>query len=544
MIDLSITSNINKKRDLTAFPRLVYQDPANVLQFQYLGSEGLELVNKLIDWYRQYDGKHWLDQNGNELKPEDLKAQNNLDYLPTMITANLTAWFIDRLAAFMFERPIGLACPVEQVDDAEAMAKPGYMPSDKQKAAAAKASARERLLYRVLKQNMGNEKLLKAAIDHFIGGGVCAKLHYDKDRGLRIIWRPRLEYWPIFDADDVDLLEKIPFVAFIDDNTIWKQTYWMNTDTATCWMEEATYDSQLKLKEQLVAPTDLGLPFIPCEIFTRGGLTGETEGRSMVEVLAGLNDEVERKISDNSDSLRFGMFAIKVILNAAIPSKEEISAGTADPMQIAPNALWALQSDGETPAEAKTLEHQFQYWEALKEHLETVLALMHRLADVPNISPEQVKGLGQLSGFAIKLLYGAIISSTNRSMITWRPRLQRLFGKALYMLNKYETRAHYDTALTNAAALGEIIPGDLDELVEVKTSMPIPENEAELVETETKKVAVMLESLKGAMDALGVENPEQKLAEILAEKATLREALGGFPDEPDTGGGDDGGGKE
>jgi hypothetical protein len=533
----------NKKRDLTVFPRLAYQDPANALQFQYLGSEGLLLVNNLIDWYRQYDGKHWLDEYGNDLKPEDLKARNNLDYLPTMITANLTAWFIDRLAAFMFERQIGLACPVEQVDDAEATAKPDYKPSAAQQKATAMAQSRERLLYRVMRQNLMPEKLLKAATDHFIGGGVCAKLHYDKDRGLRIIWRPRLEYWPIFSADDVDVLEKIHFTAFVDDQTIWKQTYWMKEGSA--WMEEAYYDTQLKVKEQLVEPTDLGLPFIPVEIFNRGGLTGETEGRSLVEVLTGLNDEVEKKLSDNADSLRFGMFAIKVVMNAALPSAEEIKAGTAQPLQIAPNALWALTGDSDNPADAKTLEHQFQYREALKEHLETVLSLMHRLADVPNISPDQVKGLGQLSGFAIKLLYGAIISATNRNMITWRPRLQRLFGKALFMLNKYDTRAHYDTALTSAAALNEIIAGDLDDMVEVKTQMPIPENEAEIVERETKKVVVMLESLKGAMDALGIENPEQKLTEILAEKASIREALGGVPDEPDTNdGGDNGGGDE
>lgn len=534
----------NRKRDLTIFPRLAYQDPASTLQYQYLGQEGLQRVNKLIEWYRHYDGKHWVDQYGNEIKPEDLKVTNNLDYLPTMITANLTAWFIDRLAAFMFERPIGLACPVEQVDGAEAMAKPGYVPSEKQKAAILKASTRERLLYRIMKQNLMPEKLLKAATDHFIGGGVCAKLHYDKSRGLRLIWRPRLEYWPIYSADDVDVLDKIHFVAFVDDNTIWKQTYLMNVVTGTCWMEEATYDTQLQVKEQIVSPTDLGLPFIPCEIFNRGGLTGETEGRSLVDVLSGLNDEVERKLSDSADSLRFGMFAIKVILNAALPSKEEIAAGTSQPMQIAPNALWALQSDGETPADAKALEHQFQYREALKEHLETVLALMHRLADVPSISPEQVKGLGQLSGFAIKLLYGSIISSTNRSMITWKPRLQRLFGKALYMLNKYDTRAHYDTELTNKAELSEIIPCDIDELVEVKTQAPLPENEAELIDIEVKKIAVMLQSIKGAMDALGVEDPERLLSEILQEKTTISDALGGMPDELDISGGDSGGGNE
>ncbi len=528
-------------RNLALFPKLAYNDPTNALQLQYLGTEGLKLVNKLIEWYRYYDGKHWVNEQGQEIKPGDLKALNNLDYTPTMLTANLTAWFIDRLAAFMFEKPIGLACPAEQVDDADTMTKPGYVPSEAQRKANARAAARERLLYRVLKQNMANEKLLKAAKDYFIGGAVCCKLHYDEARGLRMIWRPRLEFWPIYAADDVDVLEKIHFAAFVDDQTIWKQTYWM--EKGSCWMEEGHYDTQLKLKEEIVPPTDLQLPFIPIEIFTRDGLTGETEGRSLVETLAGLNDEVNRKISDNADSLRFGMFAIKVILNAMLPSEDEVKEARAQGKeilpQIAPNALWNLNGDGETQADAKTIEHKFEYREALKEHLETIIGLMHQLAEVPQITPDKVTGLGQMSGFAIKLLYGAIISSTNRSMMVWKPRLQRLLGKALYMLNKYDTRNHYDQKLIKEADLADIMPGDLDDLVEIKTQMPIPENEVELIDRETKKVAVMLESLKGAMDALGVENPEQKLAEILAEKATISEALGGVPDAP--GGADDNG---
>lgn len=528
------------KRNLSLFPRLAYE-PDDLQGHQYLGREGLKLVNKLIEWYNYYDGKHWLNENGEELKPEDIKAANNLDYLPTMVTVNLTAWFIDRLAAFMFERPIGLACPAEQVDDPVTVAKPGYKPSAAQQKANAIAAAREKLLYKVMKQNLMHEKLLKAATDYHVGTAVCAKLHYDENRGLRVIWRPRLEFWPIYDPDDVDVLQKIHFVAFVDDETIWKQTYWMQD--GYCWMEEGHYNIALKLKEQIVAPNSLNLPFIPVEIFTRGGLTGETEGRSLVDTLKELNEEIERKVSDNSDSLRFGMFAIKVILNAMLPTKEEIAAGEAEAPKIAPNALWTLSGDSENPADAKTIEHKFEYREALKEHLEQLLGLMHQLANVPNISPDKVTGLGQLSGFAIKLLYGPIISITNRNMITWKPRLQRLFGKALFMLNKYDTRNHYDSKLIKDADLESILSGELDELVEVKTQMPIPENEAELIDRETKKVAAMLESIKGAMDALGIENPEAKLAEILSEKTTIREALGGDLDNPDDGG-DSGGSDE
>ncbi len=520
-----------KKRNLSLFPQLAYKELDDGLGYQYLGEEGLLLVNRLIDWYRYYDGKHWVDEHGKELKREDIKALNGLDYLPTLITVNLIAWFVDRLVAFMFERPVNLACPGEQVDPDEDIKKPDYEPSEAQKNADAKASARERLLYRVMKQNLMHEKLLKAATDYHVGTAVCVKLHYDANKGLRIIWRPRLEFWPVYDSDDVDQLEKIHFTAFVDDDTIWKQTYWM--ENGSCWMEEGLYDTQLKLKEWLVPANDLGLPFIPVEIFTRGGLTGETEGRSLIEALKSLNDEVNRKLSDNSDSLRFGMFAIKVVLNAVLPTQDEIKAGEAEPLQIAPNALWTFSGDGELSADAKTIEHQFTYREALKDHLEMLMSLMHKLSDVPNISPDQVKGMGQMSGFAIKLLYGSIISATNRSMITWKPRLQRVFGKALYMLNKYDTRNQYDSSLINAAALSEIITGDIDDLVEVKIQMPLPENEVELVDLETKKVALMIESLKGAMDALGIENPEQKLAEILSEKITIQEALGGLFESPE-----------
>lgn len=530
---------INKmgKRNLMLFPRLAYGIEADdFLGNQYLSREGLRIVNKLIEWYRQYDGKHWIDEEtGKEITPADLKLANDLDYLPTMITINLTAWFIDRLAAFMFERPLGLACEAEQVDGADAIAKPGYKPSTGQQKANATAAAREQLLYRIIKQNLMHEKLLKAATDFHVGTAVCAKLHYDENRGLRIVWRPRLEFWPIYDPDDVDLLQKIHFVAFMDDDTIWKQTYWMQD--GSCWMEEGYFNTELKLKEVIVAPGDIGLPFIPVEIFTRGGLTGETEGRSLVETLKDLNTEVEHKVSDNSDSLRFGMFAIKIILNAMLPTKEEIRAGQAEAPKIAPNALWTLSGDSEAPADAKTIEHKFEYREALKEHLEQLIGLMHRLADVPNISPDQVKGLGQLSGFAIKLLYGSIISATNRNMIVWKPRLQRLFGKALFMLNMYETQKHYPSDLIRDADLMSILASEIDDLVEVKTQMPIPENEAELVDRETKKVAAMLESIKGAMDALGIENPEAKMAEIISEKTSLMEALGGLPDE----GGSEGG---
>lgn len=549
----TLTQTPYKKRNLSALPTLAFQE--NPTEYQYLSQDGLRIINELIKYYRDYDGDHWINEiTGANLEPKDLQTANGLDYAPTLLTINLVAWFIDKLAAFMFERPILVSCPPRQEDSAEERVKPDYQPSEQQKKANAEAAAREQLIYKIQKKNKFHRKLLTAAKDYFVGGGVCIKLWMSEERGLRLIPRPRLEYWPIYDADDIDQLIAIHFVAWVSDDTLWKQTFRLSpskeavkddkgnvTEPAgptTCWMEEGYYDTALKLKEGMprIKSTDIGLPFIPVVIFNRGGLTGETEGRSLVKVLRDLNRELEKKISDNADSLRFGMFAIKVLLNATLPSKKDIEAGTAEPLSLSPNALWAMQgADGENPPNVKSLESEFKYREALKEHLETLVSLMHKLADVPNIDPEQIKGLGQLSGFAITLMFGAIISATNQNMVTWGEGLQELFGKALYMLGKFDASKHYDEQLLKDANVEDLDPFNLEDLIEVTNQMPVPKNEVELVEMHTKRVAALLESVKDAMKALGVEDPETKLAEILSEKKGIEEAMGGPLDgEPNT----------
>lgn len=524
------------KRDLTLLPKVAL-GITKELELQYLSKENLQLLNKMIEWYREYDGNHWTNAvTGEALKPADLQAKKGIDYEPTMLTVKLASWLIDRRASFMFERPIALNAPVEQVDTVEQTSKPNYKPSPAQEAKTKKAQAREKLCYKVMKMNLMDEKLLKGAKDHLIAGSVCAKLSFKPGQGLRVVWRPRLEFWPIYDPDDIDVLQAIHFVAFQDDDkTIWKQSYRMEekkdaegntTGEKTCYMEEGLFDTSLKQIKEIVPNTDLELPFIPVIIFPCGGLTGETEGRSLMDDLDQMNDEVEKKISDSSDSLRFGMFPIKIFINAVLPTKKDIEAGKAEPLALSPDSIWAANSAyPDKPADFKIVEQKFEYKETLKEHIDRIVGWMHQMANVPQLSPELIKGLGQLSGFAILLLYGAIISATDQAMISWKPRLRRMFGMMLYMLNKYDTKGIYDDKLINDADLTDINLSDLDELIDVKTFMPIPENTAELVEVESKKLAVYLQSIKGAMDALGEEDPERKLAEVISEKQFIREAL-------------------
>jgi hypothetical protein len=52
--------------------------------------------------------------------------------------------------------------------------------------------------------------------------------------------------------------------------------------------------------------------------------------------------------------------------------------------------------------------------------------------------------------------------------------------------------------------------------------LPLPEDQAELINRLTMEMTSDLESIKGALSRKGVENPEAKLMEVLAEKRLIK----------------------
>jgi hypothetical protein len=52
--------------------------------------------------------------------------------------------------------------------------------------------------------------------------------------------------------------------------------------------------------------------------------------------------------------------------------------------------------------------------------------------------------------------------------------------------------------------------------------LPLPEDQVALVDRLTTEMSSDLESIKGALSRLGVENPEAKLMEILTEKRLVK----------------------
>jgi hypothetical protein len=69
-------------------------------------------------------------------------------------------------------------------------------------------------------------------------------------------------------------------------------------------------------------------------------------------------------------------------------------------------------------------------------------------------------------------------------------------------------------------ALVEQIDDNFDNTVHFR--LPLPEDQAALIDRLTVEMSSDLESIKGALARKGVDNPEAKLMEILAEKRLIK----------------------
>ena len=200
------------------------------------------------------------------------------------------------------------------------------------------------------------------------------------------------------------------------------------------------------------------------------------------------------KYSDLSDSLRFDMFAITILMNIQ---------GAAD-LKGVPGAVWDMTGGsptGEMKPDVFKLESQFQYIESLKYLIDNLMNAIFQFSETVDLSIEKIAGRADLSGVALKLMYASIVSKTNRKNMIWGPKLREMYMDALKMKGIYE---------------GYKTPDDLD--LDVIFHDPLPQNELEQVQVLTAKLADGLISITTAMNEAGVEDPEKELAQILEEK--------------------------
>lgn len=458
-------------------------------ELQGIYGDQLAKVNEILEWYKIYDGE------------QEWRTESELDYTPTKKVTNLIKKLIDTRARFMFGRE-----PFFDVRPVEMDAKGSTTHQDL-------AQEKEDLLYKILTENKFHSKLLKAKKDCSIGGKVAIKLWGHKDVGLKIIFSPAMEFFPQFNLDDVDQLEKVVFIYALNnesepENQRIKKQVWEMVGTK-CILNETTHDGRGNIVSIEYQDHNTGLDFIPVVIITNGGLTGETEGKSDVEALWANQDAYNKLTSDDIDALKFQMFGQDVVTDASEDSLKNI--------KVAPGAMIDLQTDitqsnEGRQAKMERLESGFSYKDKFEDTVDRIKNDMYDTLDVPNVSLEQLKGLMQ-SGKSMKALYWGLMAACDEDWTEWGPALEQMVDYIFRMVDTYNLYgarkiAKYETTL------------------KIERYYPIQEDENDQKRIDMEEVVAEVRSRKSYMNKWGeYEDIDSELEQIQLEKQMLQDSF-------------------
>ncbi|MBO0602709.1 phage portal protein [Sporosarcina sp. E16_3] len=483
---------------------------------QSLGKQTRERLRLQLDNYAYYEGKqHVSPETGQLVKASELARPPGLDYDPTRYATNYFKAIVDRKARWQHGGKHGISVPRAQVDAIEDTFTEGYTPSPAQQAENVRAESYERLLYRLWDENKMRAKLVQAARDRLIADRVVCKIVFNPTTGkLRWIWVPDYEFIPVFSDDDFEDLIAAHFVKArkwtkadgTEIDAIQRQTFRFMED-GNCHVEEAIYaESDLTVLKTIQPLADMGIDFIPVVIFPVNELISESLGQSEISDLREQNDVLNQMNEDAIDSMKFEMFSPIAVLNGP--------PGAAEKLFIAPNAVFEITggSDGQQP-DVKRVESGFKWKEAFKDQYMRVKSAMHEISGLPQIVPQELN-FGGLNGEAMQVLFHDIITDTEEHWLSWGYNLAELHEKSIrYLQARTEAqRFAYDKAVVKG--IGE------DYTNEMRFVLPLPDNRKELVELLTFETGAGFESVKGAIERLGVENVSAKKQEIEGERAS------------------------
>lgn len=456
-------------------------------ELQGVYGDQLKKVNEILKWYKIYDGK------------QEWETSQGLDYTPTKKITNLIKKIIDTRARFMFGR--------EMFFDV----RPIKMDAKGSTTHQEQAQEKEDLLHKILRENKFHSKILKAKKDCSIGGRVAIKLWGHKEVGLKIVFSPAMEFFPQYNLDDVDQLEKVVFLYALNneespENQRIKKQVWEMVGNQ-CILNETTHDGRGRIVSIEYQDYNTSLDFIPVVIITNGGLTGETEGVSDVAQLWDNQDAYNKLTSDDIDALKFQMFGQDVVTDASENSLKNI--------KVAPGAMIDLQTDIQHSTQGRQaamhrLESQFSYKDKFEDTVNRIKNDMYDTLDVPNVSLEQLRGLMQ-SGKSMKALYWGLMAACDEDWIEWGDALQQMAEYIFKMVDTYN--------LYNARKIAKY-----ETSLKIQRTYPIAEDEIEQRKIDMEEVLAEVRSRKEYINKWStVEDVESEIETILEEKQLFSE---------------------
>jgi hypothetical protein len=257
-------------------------------------------------------------------------------------------------------------------------------------------------------------------------------------------------------------------------------------------------------------PNPLGL--IPIAFTPNVRVSGSPWGLSDIADITGLNREYNEKAVEISDIINYHSAPVTIVTGAKASNLEK-----------GPKKVWSVpQKD----AQVYNLEGGTQAVGPAMEYLESIKRAMHEMVGVPESALGQMQPISNTSGVALAIMYQPMMQRYHMKRMTYTnlfEQVNTLILRTAFFFDPQTLKFDPTTEGTLSDINPEIQPAVLnptDPLV-YKTTIhwppPLPVDILIKLNEIQAKMALGLESKRGALADLGNEFPDQKMGEIFDE---------------------------
>lgn len=262
------------------------------------------------------------------------------------------------------------------------------------------------------------------------------------------------------------------------------------------------------VNDELISERPNPVGTIPIVHIQNAPAQGSPWGLSDIWEILGTNREYNEKATEVSDIINYHANPITVI-----------TGGKAPAMDVGPNKVWGVDN---ADAKVYNLENNFQGLQAAVGYLEMLKTYMFEAMGVPVSALGQEQAISNTSGVALSIQFMPTMQKFQLKQITYGQGFKRVCALALRTLAIFEP----ETLLYNPETDGIIQPGQPEIAdrsdpafydIDVDWAPPLPVDLLIKLEEIQMKLALRLESRKGALADLGEEFPDEKLLELAQE---------------------------
>lgn len=309
--------------------------------------------------------------------------------------------------------------------------------------------------------------------------------------GVRILNIDPSRFFPTFASDDPDQLRQVVVLSTITPDEA-RARYGLTLSRPGELLETWTADS---LAVQVAAATVFqGLNpygFIPFVHVPNLAPPGSPWGLSELEDLIPLNRELEDRLSDQSDTIRY--HADPPVIFKGVREHSDLAVG--------PGTVWDVPAD----AQVDLLEWRGQA-PAVDRHIERVLRALYDVGDAPRSSFGDTEQ--PFSGVALETQLQPIVQRTLRRRAVWEPALRRIAEYALRLAEQFDL---------DGATPGVYAPYR----VRIRWLPMLPRDDDAEANRNIALTSAGLRSHRSAMEALGVLDPPSELQRVLDDRQQL-----------------------